>query len=265
MQPSKRKVSFVLASTHHGSLIMSWLDFQPGIPNQFFEQGFYEPLEVSRLLELLKLRRHHYGDGVFAIDCGAHVGVHTVEWSKLMAGWGYVLAIEAQQRLYYALAGNIALNNCFNAQAVWAAVGKADGVLVVPQLDFCQPARFGSLELKQRTTTENIGQPVSYDRNLTQVPAMRLDSQSLSRVDLIKLDIEGMEIEALEGASDMIAKHRPLLVVEIIKSDRATIETFVRSRGYLVLPLGQLDIVAVHQEDKALPAIRTLGWSKDAA
>lgn len=37
-----------------------------------------------------------------------------------MAGWGAVIGIEAQQSIFYALAGNIAINNCFNAKAVLA-------------------------------------------------------------------------------------------------------------------------------------------------
>ena len=44
-----------------------------------------------------------------------------------MTGWGIVIAIEAQERIYYALAGNLALNNCFNARAIHAAVSTAPG------------------------------------------------------------------------------------------------------------------------------------------
>ena len=39
----------------------------------------------------------YFGDGVMAIDCGANVGVHTLEWSRLMYGWGEVIAFEAQE------------------------------------------------------------------------------------------------------------------------------------------------------------------------
>ena len=77
--------------------------------------------------EILALRRRHYGEGVLAIDCGANIGVHTIEWAKAMTGWGSVLAIEAQERIYYALAGNIAINNCFNAFAIHAAVSSESG------------------------------------------------------------------------------------------------------------------------------------------
>ena len=83
-------------------------------------------------MQLLTQRRQHFGDGVVVVDCGANIGVHTVAWAKGMTGWGQVLAIEAQERIFYALAGNITINNCFNARAFNAAVGAADGVLRVP-------------------------------------------------------------------------------------------------------------------------------------
>jgi FkbM family methyltransferase len=245
---------------------MSRLDFQPGMPNsnQLFENGVAEPFEVTCALDLLELRRKHYGDGVFAIDCGANVGIHTIEWSVLMTDWGSILAIEAQERLYYALAGNIALNNCFNVRAVHAAVARTDGIMSIPTLNYHEPARYGSLELKQRNITENIGQAINYNEsNMARVRALRLDSLNAARVDLIKIDIEGMEIEALEGAHQLLSRHHPLLIVEIIKSDHNRIFSFLTELGYRVGQLGRLDILAVHHSDKAFAEIATRDWSKE--
>jgi hypothetical protein len=57
-----------------------------------------------------------------------------------MRGWGMVLAVEAQERVFYALAGNIALQNCFNARALWAALGDAPGELSIPEPDYTKQA-----------------------------------------------------------------------------------------------------------------------------
>jgi FkbM family methyltransferase len=78
------------------------------------------------------LRRQYFKDGVVVIDCGANIGAHTIEWGKRMTGWGSVLAIEAQERIYYALAGNIVINNCFNAVALHAAIAEKIGVMTPP-------------------------------------------------------------------------------------------------------------------------------------
>ena len=42
-------------------------------------------------------------------------------------------AVEAQERIYYALAGNLVLQNCFNARAIWAAVGTEAGTISFPR------------------------------------------------------------------------------------------------------------------------------------
>ncbi|MGH7064967.1 MAG: hypothetical protein ACREET_12890, partial [Stellaceae bacterium] len=86
-----------------------------GVGGEILEWSAFDPDEIELMLAILRERRRHFGDGVVAVDCGANIGVHTIESAVEMTGWGSVLAIEAQERLYYALAGNIALNNCFNA------------------------------------------------------------------------------------------------------------------------------------------------------
>src|SRR5262245_32585545 len=163
-----------------------------------------------------------------------------------MTGWGSVIAIEAQERIYYALAGNIALNNCFNASALHAAVGAEAGELRIPVPDYTAAGSFGSLELRQRPSTEYIGQAVSYDEgDLSPVPMITVDGLGLPRLDLIKIDIEGMEEEALKGAEATIEACRPVLIIEFIKSDREKLAENVRKRGYQVFRKG-INFVCVH-------------------
>lgn len=122
MPKPPRKLAFILASTDHGTMIVNRFDQHIVGPEAGYGAGFqllqrasYDPEEINLVLALLDLRRKYYGDGVVAVDCGANLGVHTVEWAKHMTDWGVVLAFEAQERIYYALAGNITINNCFNA------------------------------------------------------------------------------------------------------------------------------------------------------
>jgi FkbM family methyltransferase len=120
-----------------------------------------------------------------------------------MAGLGNVLAFEAQERIFYALAGNIAINNCFNARAIHCAVAAECGTARIPNPDYLRPSSFGSLELKPLTGGgEFIGQPISYSEgDLVDVPAITVDSLELPRIDFIKIDVEGMEFEVLGGAA----------------------------------------------------------------
>jgi FkbM family methyltransferase len=256
-----QKLAFVLAASNHGTMIVNRFDYCMvgpdrgyGVGFQILEAAAFDPGEVKIALELLALRRKHHGDGVIAIDCGANIGVHTIEWASSMTGWGSVIAIEAQERVYYALAGNIAINNCFNALAVHAAVSSEPGTMQIPNPNYFMPSSFGSLELRQRPGNEFIGQPIDYADNTVLIRKMTLDELNLPRVDFIKIDIEGMEMEALSGARETIRKYRPILLIEKIKTDVRQLEQWLQGNGYQLMTLG-INILAVHHSDASLKDI----------
>jgi FkbM family methyltransferase len=249
----KRPIAFVLVSTQHGSLLVNRHDYRLvndtgyGVGYQLLNTSAFDPEEINIALQLLETRKTNYGSGVVALDCGANIGVHTIEWAKQMHDWGSVVAFEAQERIFYALAGNIALNNCFNAKAIWAAVGASNGEIGVPMPNYQSPASFGSLEIRQTAETEFIGQPIDYDK-LQSTPLTTIDALGLSRVDLIKIDIEGMEVEALQGAFDTIARNKPQLIIEKIKSSERDISALLTPLGYKFFSLG-INVLAVHISD----------------
>jgi FkbM family methyltransferase len=268
MRRARRKLGFVLAASSHGPLIVDRFDYNRdgdrlfGVGGEILEWSAFDPEEIDLLLGALNRRRQYFGDGVVLIDCGANIGVHTVECAVEMTGWGSVLAIEAQERLYYALAGNIALNNCFNARAVHAAVSAEDGTLGVPVPDYLSPGSFGSLELKPQGNAEFIGQKVDYSPGATQeIRCLKLDSLALSRIDVIKIDVEGMEMEVLAGARHLIAKHRPILLVEWLKSPKPQLEQTLAGFGYRVFAAGK-NFLAVHPTDRSLEHLQQAPHSK---
>ena len=252
----RRKIGFVLASTNHGTLIVNRFDYHMlspgnayGVGHNLLDQSCYEPEELSLALQLLGYRRQYFGDGVVALDCGANIGVFTVEWARAMTGWGTVLAVEAQERLYYALAGNIAINNCFNAVAVHGAVSSESGILKIPNPNYFVPSSFGSLELRQREGNEFIGQPIDYaEDKMMPVNGVTIDSFALPRLDLIKLDVERMELAVLEGARQTIGRCLPIIVVEQLKTDAAALDAALAAHGYRRYRAG-LNLVAVHPSD----------------
>jgi FkbM family methyltransferase len=256
-----RKLAFVLASSDHGTMIVNRFDYRMinetdgfGVGFQILNTAQFDPEEIKMALQLLALRRTHHGDGVVAIDGGANIGVHTIEWAKAMTGWGSVLAVEAQERIYYALAGNIAINNCFNAIAINAAISSESGTLQIPNPNYFLPSSFGSLELRQRAGNEFIGQEIDYANNTVVVRKLTIDEVNLPRVDFIKLDIEGMEMEALEGAQETIERSKPILLMERIKADGTQLTQWLETRGYQVIQVG-INLVAVHKTDKTLTNI----------
>lgn len=258
-----RPLPFVLASSNHGTLIVNRNDYRMtdekrgiGVGHQIFETSAFDPQEVGMVLHLLTLRREFFGDGVVAIDGGANIGVHTLEWAKHMHGWGRVIGVEAQERVFYALAGNVAINNCFNATVHHAALGASEGSLQIPRPDYLQPASFGSLELRQRPGNEFIGQAINYTPGQGDTVRMiTVDALDLPRLDFLKLDIEGMELEALQGAVLSVARHKPQMLIETIKTDVAAVRRLLDQHGYHYFQVG-INLIAIHSADPSLARIK---------
>jgi FkbM family methyltransferase len=270
-----QQIAFILAASDHGPMIVNRLDYAEdesgapyGVGCELLQTGAFAHRDVGLILQLLAARRHHFGDGVVAIDGGANIGVHSVEWARFMQGWGSVISVEPQERLYYALAGNIALNNCFNARAVLAALTEEPGPILVPVPDYQRPGSFGSLELKAGERAEFIGQPIDYREEAMQsIAGISIDSLSLKRLDLIKLDIEGIEIERLRGASESLVRSRPVLFVEHLKVDRVVLQDLLIDLGYRVYEAG-INLIAIHTDDPTLLSVAetwgaSLGHSRE--
>ena len=81
------------------------------------------------------------------------------------------------------------------------------------------------------------------------MPMVRIDSLERDRIDLIKLDVEGMEVEALAGASETLRRHKPIIFVEHIKCDRERLSERLIGAGYNCFPAG-MNTMAIHKDDK---------------
>ncbi|HTV90857.1 MAG TPA: FkbM family methyltransferase [Stellaceae bacterium] len=252
---SLRPAPFVLVAANHGTMIVNRNDFCVsgpfgfGVGHQLLNTSSLNREEVSLARTILAERKKARGPGVVAIDCGANLGVHTVEWARQMTEWGTVIAIEAQERIFYSLCGNITINNCMNARAIWAAVGAQPGKMRIPTPDYNQPASFGSLELRRRKGAEYIGQDINYDHDhCADVDVISIDRLELKRVDFVKIDVEGMEIDVLTGARSTIKREKPAMIIEVIKSERSQIKSFLTEFGYRYYRFAE-NILALHEAD----------------
>lgn len=139
--------------------------------------------------------------GATVVEVGANIGAHTVCLAKAVGPLGKVLAFEPQRLVYQMLCGNVALNVLTNVHTHHAAVGRAPGTITVPTLDPNASQNFGSVSLGAWSEGE-------------QVPVVTLDSLNLAACDLIKIDVERMELEVLLGAEQTIRRLQPVLYME---------------------------------------------------
>jgi FkbM family methyltransferase len=259
---TKQRLAFVLAASDHGPIILNRLDCcqtpgghecGPGV--DVLQTGSYASAEIDLLFQLLKARWAHFGDGVVAVDCGANVGVHVVDLARRMTDWGRIIAIEAQERLFYALAGNIALNNCLNARAIFAAATAVPGPIRIAVPEYLLPGIFGSLELQPTGTPGFNGQTIGHDAAaFTEIAGITVDSLSLPRLDLIKIDVEGMELEVLKGARATLSAFHPIVFAKHIKVGPQRLNDVLEAIGYKVFVSGT-NTLGIHLTDPTLPLL----------
>jgi hypothetical protein len=72
----------------------------------------------------------------------------------------------------------------------------------------------------------------------------------------LKIDVEGMELDVLQGADDTLTRHKPVLIVEAIKADRAQIESVLARLNYRTFPMG-LNLLGIHVDDPTLTRLST--------
>jgi hypothetical protein len=126
---------------------------------------------------------------------------------------------------------------------------------MMPALDYHRPASLGSLELKPSANTDFIGQVVDHQAGpKVQVNQVALDDLRFSRLDFLKLDVEGMELEALEGARRTVEALRPIMLVEHVKAKPGVLQTWLEARGYRCFQT-PMNILAVHRDDPCLAAV----------
>ena len=165
------------------------------------QTGAFELSTAVALSRLLKL-------GDTFIDAGANSGAFTVPAARWVGESGRVVAIEPSPRELAKLKANIALNGLTNVTVAEAALGAAPGragLLITPDafagMNTLAP-RFGNFDGEHKEQVE--------------VSVVTLDSlcRDLPRVDVVKVDVEGAEVDLLTGATETIRAHRPAFVIE---------------------------------------------------
>jgi len=157
--------------------------------------------------------------GWTVLELGANIGAHTLLLSRLVGPRGKVIAFEPQRIVFQTLCANIALNSVLNVDAKQQAVGSSNGTILVPQLDFLQANNFAGLSLEGAMAGETVAQ-------------ISIDDLNLKSCQFIKMDIEGMEREAVLGASRTLRRLKPILYVENDRRDKS---------GLLIQSLLELD------------------------
>ena len=163
-----------------------WMLFDgPYIGKCFELYGQYSESEVSLMRQFLR-------EGSTVIDVGANIGDLTVPLARAVGSTGRVYAIESNPETFNVLCANLALNSLLNTRPINAFVAAS------AEVDTASP----------------IWGKFAYTGDIWKPRFLALDSLDLEACDLIKIDVDGKELEVLQSGEMQIERHRPTLYFE---------------------------------------------------
>ncbi len=201
--------------------------------------------------------------GMVVCDVGSHLGYYTLALAQLVGPGGHVFAFEPLPTHAALLQRTLARNRLRQVTVVPEAAGAET-----------RPARLE--EWPNDAMTRIISDfPSPWATQVVEVPMTTLDDwasdvKDLRCMDLIKLDIEGQELAALEGAKTLLMRYRPQIVCEIhrradVPYQPQEIVAWLQGAGYEVELIREMD----HRDDtlqttlerlEAISASMPPGW-----
>jgi len=215
-----RNISVVVAhlskATGHDGLVRvhrkgaNWvLDLSEGIDLSIYLVGGFERSTHAAYRRLLK-------PGSICIDIGANIGSHTLPLADCVGDSGRVIAIEPTKIAYTKLCANIDANPDLTGRVslLQAMVTSKDGDPPAESIYASWPVinREGESEEAHNL---HLGVRQSTDGARTGTLQSLISEYDLSRVDLIKIDVDGYEMDVLNGAREILTSARPIIVMEL--------------------------------------------------
>lgn len=202
------------------------------------------------------------------IDIGANIGIYTLRGASLVGPKGRVIAIEPGRQALAALRANLALNDMPQVTLLPVALAAQEGKAQLYHVELGNdPQAFSLLPQQGGVPSEEVE-----TRTLDSV----LAEAGFARLDLIKMDVEGLEPVVLAGGAKGLAKFKPMIIFEInavtpLDDAPHTQDAFdwLNAAGYLIhrlvsgelielreKPVEHMNLIAIHPEG-AQPMMRS--------
>ncbi len=219
-----RLMEAVLFSFTNGK---SWNELIARVPANYYQypkgswrnverDGLHYHLDISDYMQWLiyfgikaEPREKLYGlikPAMHILDIGANIGETSMAFSKLTGVNGSVYSFEPDPQTFERLKKHLELNGCSNVIPVNKGLGKEEGELF--------------LEEGENNSGGNRISPGQQAKQGKKIVITTMDkfakANSISKIDFIKIDVEGYEYHVLLGAEETIDKHRPAFFIELV-------------------------------------------------
>jgi FkbM family methyltransferase len=205
-------------------------------------------LRIHRLLDRLVM------PGATVLDVGANIGYNTVHAARLAGTRGRVVAIEPTPDNLAVLRRNVAASGLSNIVIEPVAVGSAPGVR--------------DLFVRGEKSAVNSFYPESCYAHVTdvlRVPVVPLDNLASDGADVVKIDVEGAELDVLEGMPRLLQRPRTALIIEwhpllqqMAGYTADSLPRWLLERGWQLLAASHLSVRPLAAADVAAMTARLL-------
>jgi FkbM family methyltransferase len=194
--------------------------------------------------------------GMVFMDLGAYQGIYSVIAGKKLHGTGSIFAFEPSPREFHRLRLHLRWNRLSTARVEMLALGAEKSQTTFFQVKSGDTTRNGLRAPDSRDTVTEI--PV----NITGLDEY-IREQNIQRVDVIKLDVEGGEIDVLRGAAKVFREQRPTLICEVLDAttrawgyDASEIIRAVQSYDYDWFDFNSDGSLEPHAERHSYPRVK---------
>lgn len=168
------------------------------------------------------------------VDVGANIGNHSVYFGKFLAD--RVICVEPSAALIPVLQRNLQTNGVIDPIVIHGALGAESGVgrVVAPPSD---AHNIGMTQVETVGDARDASEPVSITTLDAIGDIVTADSSFSDRthlpIRLVKIDVEGMELDVLRGGESVLSQQRPQLAIELGNAEhRETVCAYLARFGY---------------------------------
>tara|TARA_R110001632_G_scaffold84059_1_gene185700 strand:+ start:86 stop:958 length:873 start_codon:yes stop_codon:yes gene_type:complete len=194
---------------------------------------------------------HLIKEGDTVLDAGANIGGHTLDFAYLVGETGKVIAFEPQSYIFNILTTNILING-LTSRVKQHNLGLSNNNTPLEVIDERDKYDNGLVNYGGR----EIGS--KGEGNGEEVIVTTIDALKLKTLNFLKMDIQGLELEALEGGNVTIQKHKPIIFIENYahqkhKKDIKVIKVLKNLNyiGYRSTFNNQDDCIFIYKNDKS--------------
>lgn len=207
----------ILLNCDHGTMIVNRFDHNKNMVGQgqwLLDHGNTATVESKTTYDCL-----NNTENPVIFDVGANIGTYSTLVARALPT-SKIYCFEPQRLVFQMLCGNMAINNYDNCYPYNMGLGKENARILIEEPDYNAQENYGSFSLVLNEIQGRSGVKTILD-------IMTLDFfikyNQIEKLDFLKIDVEGMELDILLGGRETIEKFKPVLLVEY-RNDRINIQ-----------------------------------------